>query len=276
MNRRRFLETSSLLAAAATAARGQAPLMPTIRLGRVEVSRFLLGSNPFFGYAHQPGNLGAEMKAWYTDERIVELLEEAAGLGVTAVVAAPDDRWRKLWVKYREEGGQLRHWIAQCHRAPEQIPTEIREAREAGCSALFIQGHRVEGQFEADTFATVKGWVALSRALGLPTGLAAHRPDIHPVAERLEFGCDFYFQCFYNVAHGEVYEATARLRAIETIRALPRTCVGYKILAAGRNDPVEAFAFARVNLRPTDGFCVGIYPRHRPHEFRQDVELAVG
>ena len=276
MDRRTFLADSSLLALAATTAKGQAPVMPTIRLGKLEVSRFLLGSNPFGGWAHQPGDLGKEMKAWYTDERIVALLDEAADLGVTAVVTSPEPRWQTLWQKYRDEGGKLRHWIAQCHRKPEDIPAEISEAHDAGASALFIQGHRVEGQFEGDTFSTVKAWVGQSLKLGLPTGMAAHRPDVHPLAEQQDFGCDFYFQCFYNVAHGDVFEPEARLKAVETIRSLPKPCIGYKLLAAGRNDPREAFAFARRELRPTDGFCVGIYNKVRTGELREDVGLAVG
>lgn len=276
MNRRDFLESSTMLALAASAAQAQAPVMPLIRLGRVEVSRFILGSNPFFGYAHQPGNVGKEMAAYYTDEKIVEVMEEAGRLGVTTVVASPEERWRKLWRRYRDEGGRLTRWIAQCHRKAEDIPTEIREAHDAGCSALFIQGHRVEGQFEGNTFGLVKTWVAQSLKLGLPTGLAAHRPDVHPTAESLDFGCDFYFQCFYNVAHGDTFDPAARDRAIETIRSLPKPCIGYKLLAAGRNDPAEAFGYARRHLRPTDGFCVGIYTRPRPGELVEDVRLGVG
>jgi len=276
MDRRSFLESSSLLALAAATAKAQAPLMPTIRLGKLEVSRFLLGSNPFGGWAHQPGNLGKEMKEWYTDERIVALMDEAAELGVTAVVTSPEPRWQNLWRKYRDEGGKLKHWIAQCHRKAEDIPTEINEAHDAGCSACFIQGHRVEGQFEGNTFGTVKSWVGQSLKLGLPTGMAAHRPDVHPMAESLDFGCDFYFQCFYNVAHGDVFEPAARDKAIETIHALPKPCVGYKLLAAGRNDPAEAFAYARRHLRPTDGFCVGIYNKVRKGELAEDVQLGVG
>ncbi|MCY3022833.1 MAG: hypothetical protein NTW87_27960, partial [Planctomycetota bacterium] len=79
--------------------------LPTIKLGTLEVSRLILGSNPFWGYAHLPGKVGEEMKAYYTDERIMAVLDEAAALGITAMASPPDQRWVQLFAKYREGGG---------------------------------------------------------------------------------------------------------------------------------------------------------------------------
>jgi hypothetical protein len=44
--------------------------LPTIRLGTLEVSRFILGSNPFWGYSHKSAELDEEMRRFHTDERI--------------------------------------------------------------------------------------------------------------------------------------------------------------------------------------------------------------
>jgi hypothetical protein len=99
MRRREFLQRAgvagaALAAAVAGGAAGQekggteaaksktrlgGPL-PTIQLGSLEVSRFLLGSNPFWGYSHKNPQLDEEMKAYHTDERIVQILDEAAPL----------------------------------------------------------------------------------------------------------------------------------------------------------------------------------------------------
>ena len=98
LSRRRFLKDTALLAGAmaamhsvdGVAATAQAPAaMPKIRLGHVEVSRLILGTNPFFGYAHRDGDAGRQMKDYYTDQRIMQVLDEAADLGVTAVSAPP-------------------------------------------------------------------------------------------------------------------------------------------------------------------------------------------
>ena len=47
------------------------PALPTVRLGTLEVSRFILGSNPFWGYSHKSKALDEEMKRFHTDERIM-------------------------------------------------------------------------------------------------------------------------------------------------------------------------------------------------------------
>jgi hypothetical protein len=44
-------------------------------------------------------------------------------------------------------------------------------------------------------------------------------------------------------------------------------------MAAGRNDPQAAFAFAASHLRANDAVCVGIYQKDNPGILRQDVQL---
>ena len=121
LTRRRFL-TDTAVAAAATAAirasdAGAEPTaggkLPTISLGKLKVSRLILGSNPFFGFAHRGKGLGAKMKAYYTDQRIMTVLDEAADMGITAVAAPVYDRWIKLFAAYLAKGGKLKTWIAQ-------------------------------------------------------------------------------------------------------------------------------------------------------------------
>jgi len=285
MDRREFLKDSSLLGVAAIAVGGDransadaepANAMPTIKLGNLPVSRLILGSNPFWGYAHKPGSLGREMREYYTDDRIMEVLEQAATHGVTTVTSPPEKRWNGLFRKYVDGGGKLKTWIAQCHWAESKMSDEIKIAADAGANGIFIQGHRVEVQFERNTFGKVREWIEQIKALGLPAGMAAHRPDIHPEAEEQGFPTDFYFQCFFNVAHGETYDVADRQKAVETIALIDKPVIGYKILGAGRLKPQDAFAFALKHLRPTDGMCVGIFPKEDPDQIAEDTTLARG
>jgi hypothetical protein len=287
MHRREFLKQSGFLGASiaggavpsvtrsAGAAEGPARLpMPTIRLGSLEVSRLILGTNPFGGWAHQPGELGKEMKAYYTPERIKATLDEAAGHGITAVAGPPDDWWTSMYTEYLAKGGKLRTWIAQPHHPPEGIPEEIEHAVKCGAKAVFIQGHKVEGQFENGTFEVVRGWLELIRKLGVPAGMASHRTDCHLEAQKRKFPVDFYFQCMFNVAHGDSFEKGDPKKAVEVIRRLEKPVVAYKILGAGRVPPREGFEFAFRNIRPTDGVCVGIYTKDKPKQIEEDAELA--
>lgn len=54
--RRGFLKTSAALAVGQTLRAQTTPerqaLLPTIRLGKHDVTRLIVGSNPFYGYSH--------------------------------------------------------------------------------------------------------------------------------------------------------------------------------------------------------------------------------
>ena len=245
--------------------------MPAIKLGTLAVSRLVLGSNPFWGYAHQPGTLAEEMKAYYTDERIMAVLDEAASLGITTVVSPPDQRWLQLFAKYRDGGGKIRVWVAQPHGNPEQMKEEITRAVQGGAQAAFIQGGRADEQFATGRMDVLREWVEHIRSLGVPAGLAAHNPALHLEAEKQRLPTDFYFQCFYRP---EKYLAEDRDKAVETIRQLEKPVVAYKILAAGRLAAEEGFGFAFKHIRRKDGVCVGVYPKDRPVEISEDAQLA--
>jgi len=247
--------------------------LPKIKLGPLKVSRLILGSNPFFGFAHQPGNVGDRMNAYYTDDRIMAVLDEAAAQGITAVAAPPFKRWIDLYKRYLDRGGKLRTWISQPDGPPEGMKDEIALSVKAGARAVFVQGHRVEQQFEAGTFDVARGWVEHTKSLGVAAGLASHRPDVHLEAERRGFPADFYFQCFYNVAHGDHFVDEDRTKAVATIRQVAKPVIGYKILAAGRNQAVEAFEFAFRPIRPKDGVCVGVFPKDQPDQIAQNAAL---
>jgi hypothetical protein len=284
LSRRAFLKDTALLAGAVAAMQAIEPAaaaeaakpwsMPKIRLGHVEVSRLILGSNPFFGYAHRDGDLGRQMKEYFTDERILAVLDQAAALGVTAVAAPPSSDWIRVFAKHLDRGGKLTTWIAQPHGSPKAMKKEIETCAKNGAKALFIQGHRVEEQFDQKAYEVVRGWVEHAKGLGMSAGLASHRPDTHLTAEKLGFPTDFYFQCFFRVdQHPENYALECRERAVETIRAIAKPVVAYKILGAARLPPEEAFAYAFKNIAAKDGVCVGIYNKDKPGMLAEDVRL---
>jgi hypothetical protein len=284
MKRREFLRTGAAAAVAGAAgaaigAKGLAAagrqaepdILPAIKLGTLEVSRLILGSNPFWGYSHKSAALDAEMRAFHTDERIAQILDEAAECGVTAVASPPDERWRKLWSKYTEGGGKLKTWISQCHGPADGMLAEIDRSVGAGARAIFIQGARVEDQFGIGEFKRLWIWVEHIARKGLPAGVAAHWPEIHPELQRRDFPVDFYFQCMYNASKTSDYSAAERKLAEATVTQMKKPVIAYKILAAGRLPPSEGFEQAFNNIRRKDGVCVGIYAQKAIDQIRQNA-----
>jgi len=249
----------------------KAPALPTVCLGTLEVSRLILGSNPFWGYSHKSAQLDEEMRRHHTDERIMQILDEAAECGLTALASPPDERWVKLWARYLEKGGRLKIWISQCHGRPEQMLGEIDRSVKAGAAAIFIQGARVEEQFGRGNFDVLRSWIEHIKEAGLPAGAAAHWPEIHPELERRKFPTDFYYQCLYNASKNDDYNAAEREKAVATIAQLEKPVIAYKILAAGRLTAAEGFEYAFGHIKRKDGVCVGIYAQKAIDQIRQNA-----
>lgn len=277
--RRQFLREATTIAAAVAgvrAARGASTgdstvrTMPTIKLGDLEVSRLILGSNPFFGFAHKPDDTGKRMRAYYTEERIMATLDEAADHGITAVWTPCYDHWIRLWDRYQERGGKLRIWIGQPDPKPEQMKAHITACAKHGGTAICIQGCRIDEQMGHKRFDVVREWLDHIHKFALPAGIATHRPTTHLVAEEHKLPTDFYHQCVYQP---ENYSSKCREQALATVAKLDKPVVAYKVLAAGRILPKTAFPPLLRRLRPKDGLCVGVFPKDDPDQIAEDVAL---
>jgi hypothetical protein len=121
------------------------------------------------------------------------------------------------------------------------------------------------------------------RRRGMLAGIAGHRPQVFEWAEE-HLDLDYYMCSYYDpiprerrAEHvsgtEEEYLPEDRRTMTELIQRLSRPVIHYKILAAGRNEPDEAFAYVARSMRDTDAVCVGIYTHENPHMLEQDVEL---
>lgn len=108
--RRSFLQSSAAIAAALSApapvldaragARAAQPSLtdapspkagsevqvPKMKFFDVEISRMVLGVNPFCGYAHYNNNFSGAMKDWYTPERVCAVMHQCERFGINALI----------------------------------------------------------------------------------------------------------------------------------------------------------------------------------------------
>jgi len=236
------------------------PEMPMVALGPLTVSRFILGGNPFSGNSHWSAEMSDRMRHWWTSTRIKECWRECERLGVTTFLGRGDNHIQRLLLEYWDEGGEIQ-WI--CQTAPERrsIEANIRQVCGTGARACYLHGGMADGIFRNGDPEQMRDWIALIRELGMVAGLASHNPEYPLRAEEMELGCDFYMCSFYDIygRGGEIYEPADRAAMCATIRRIDKPCIAYKILAAGRNEPAEAFGFAFANIKPGDCVNVGVY-----------------
>ncbi|MCD6520124.1 MAG: hypothetical protein J7M05_09410 [Anaerolineae bacterium] len=256
--------------------------LPTTKLGDLEVTRFIIGGNPFSGFSHQSRQRSAEMIAWYTDERIVETLFQAEELGLTACLSRGDEHITRVLKRYWDQGGKMR-WIAQTDSHAETAVAGAQYCIDHGASACYLHGGVVDHYILHKRYEDLHAFAETVKAAKIPVGIAGHLPiDFLWAEENLDL--DFYMVSYYNPTSREnsphhdpeaeeQYLESDREERVNTIQKLKRPAIHYKILAAGRLDPAQAFAYAAQHMRPFDAVCVGIYTKDDPEMLAKDVQL---
>ena len=291
--RRDFLRTAAVAASLSGAASAQqrqaggeaAPQVPTMKFGKAEISRLVLGTNPFYGFSHFNGNLDHAMRQWYTPDKICEVMRRCTQYGINAFNYVNLGRSSQDMQKFLDEGGQF-HLIAQILGDPAPTYKQFKPL------AMYNQGEEVDKAFLAGKMETVHEWCKKSRDLGCLVGVGTHKPDVIAFVEEKGWDVDFYAGCLYHrtrtpeqwkkMLHGEIQEVPQETylrsdpaRMYNVMRQTKKPCFAFKVLAAGRipdKGIEEAFRTAFANLKPVDGIFVGMWPS-RKDEIRENVEI---
>jgi hypothetical protein len=285
VSRRAFLKQGGLLGAALaamgrrkSAAAAPAALMPTIRLGHLEVSRLMLGGYPFIGLGSPRWLTCRDMQAYYTHERIVETLGQASGCGITGILSPGHERVLEA-LKAHRAAGKAMHWIAECADKGDQ-DKPLRRAASQGAAACYIHAGRVDGHVRSRDFGTLRRWLDGARKAGVPLGLGVHSPTVLAALDKVDVGQAFYVLCVYRwqdfapEAPEKAFDPRDRQRAFEAVREVRRPVIVCKIMAAGYHDPEEAFAYAFKRLAAKDGACVGVFTKDDPDQVGANAGLA--
>lgn len=273
--------------AAATSA-GPGAGLPRMKLGgAVEVSRLVLGVNPFYGFAHFNAIYGQMMRDWYTPERVVEVMLRAQEFGINAFNYVGLGRGPEDWKRFVAAGGRM-HLIPQV-TAADDAAAMVRDLKPLG---LQRQGEVVDKAWQAGDMESVHEWCKRVRQMGVLVGVGTHKPEVIEYVEDKGWDVDFYAGCVYDRTRTEeewrrilgdhhlempreIYLRTDPPRMYAVMRQTRRTCFAFKILAAGRigseREVEAAFRLAFDSIKPNDGVYVGMCPRLRD-EVRENAE----
>ncbi len=70
--------------------------LPTTRIGGIEISRLVCGSNSFFGFSHISAARDRWIRRVMTDDVIIEIMSRGAELGINAFISGPVERVPKI------------------------------------------------------------------------------------------------------------------------------------------------------------------------------------
>lgn len=267
-SRRNFLQSGAALAglaAGASAVEAQAtgqaggptkPLkpaseiqVPKMKFFHAEISRVVLGVNPFYGYSHYNNNFGNAMKEWYTPDRVVAVMHQCCRYGINAFNYVSLGRQQEDWARFVSEGGQM-HLIPQV-TANADAEVLVKTLKPLG---LQRQGEVVDSAWQAGDMKSVKEWCKKVRDLGVLVGVGTHIPEVIAKIEEENWDVDFYSGCVYNrrrtpeewkkVLNGEIMEMTSDIymqsdppRMYRVMRQTKKPCFAFKILAARHPRP---------------------------------------
>jgi hypothetical protein len=286
--RRGFLATAASLAAAGRTAEGAAAPLPMVKLGKYEMSRLVLGSNPLGGASHFNPILDQHMREWMTPERILEILQRAEQAGIRTWQLHNDPKLMECQRKYRDGGGKMNFLMLSDFKDPRGT---LGQYKDMGLAGIAFHGERSDVLFREGQFDQVHDFLKAVHDMGLMAGISMHNPAVLDLVEGKGWEVDYYMTCVYRRSRtpaevraefreatmGEPYFEGDPARMCKMIRQAKKTCFAFKILAAGRNikgQPAvdQAFRFVFENIKPTDGVIVGMYPRFKD-EITQNANL---
>jgi len=262
------------------------PTVPRVALGKLQVSRLIVGGNMFSGFSHISPAKDAEMTRYYTAARIKATLHRAEELGINTFIGRADRHIGRLMREYRDEGGTIQ-WIAQTASELPKPTMSIAIAIQFGASGIYIHGGQMDWMFAGGNMDEALKGIEAIRAAGLPVGVASHRPSVLAWAEQQKLDIDFYMCAYYdpaprihNPSHdpkaNETYDPADRDAMVAAIAALSKPAIHYKVLAGGRTPPERAFAFVKDHWRDGDAVCVGFYTGDKPDMIEEDIRLLFG
>lgn len=261
--------------------------VPHMKFFDADISRLVLGVNPFCGFAHYNNNFGGAMKEWYTADRVCAVMHQCTRYGINVFNYSPFDPFPQYWDRFLSEGGKM-HLIMQVPRLDEIAAL----AKNLKPLAMHIQGETADQAFQAGKMDIIRDACKRIRDLGIVVGVGAHKPEVIAFVEDQGWDVDFYAGCVYDrtrttdewkkVLNGEVMEMDREIyvqsdppRMYNVMRQTTKPCFAFKVLAAGRieNGGVEqAFRTAFASIKPIDGVFVGVFPRAKD-EVRENAEI---
>jgi hypothetical protein len=251
-------------------------MLPTVDFCGLNVTRLIIGANPFAGYSHQTAERDREMQNYYTLERILETWNRAEVAGInTMVTNNTNPRVVKAVREYLYNGGRLQ-WIAQVNCKTEML-LDIKEVVELGCRAIYFHGALGDEVYRKQDADKLHTWCKYARSLGVPVGVAGHAPEVHRWVASLGI-VDFHAVCFFNCGslhngQGDKFRLSDIAPSVDAIHSIQKPCIAYKIMGAGRIDPRMALEYALTMIKPNDVVNVGMYRGDKDGMVEENVAI---
>ena len=295
LNRRRFLTHSVLASAGVSAAAraaesSSAPLppqgptgsaapapkspMPMGKIGKLTVSRLISGGNLISGWAHSRDlhYVPSLMRAYNTEEKVLETLQKLEEHGVNAIIADPIKKPMEIFARHWKRGGKIQ-WIAEGHPDAGDWKTNIKKSTDFGAAAVYVQGVIGDKWLRSGQLDLLGRCVEFVKSLGVPGGIGAHKLEVIMESEKRKYNPDFYVKTLHHANYwssrradqsedvvdnrADNYWDLDPKKTIAFMQQVEKPWIAFKTLAAGAIRPESGFRYAFEN--GADFICVGMF-----------------
>ncbi len=271
---------SSKLKPGFTAEDHQPSDLPMISLGGHEISRLITGSNTINAGSHLSHLVNHSMRDYFTEENVFNYFSSCLSQGINTFQGS-NVRNFELWNQSKKEG-ETRHYISLIKEKSGKNGITIEYAKKNNFLGVAHHGEVTDNMFKKGKLGKIEDFCKKIRDSGLQVGVSTHMPDVIDYIEDKNWDIDFYMTCVYErhrteedlrkllgyvpLPVGEVYLEEDPPRMYKMIRQTKKTCLAFKILAAGRvcdraNLLEQAFENTFSNIKENDAVIVGMFPR---------------
>ncbi|NJK85197.1 MAG: DoxX family protein [Bacteroidales bacterium] len=238
---------------------------PVGKIGNLELSRLIMGGNLIGGWAHSRDLIYVSklVKAYHTDERVINTLQLAEQCGINAIITNP--QLARILNKYWHETNGKMKFISDCGFKDGFI-AGINLSEEAGASAMYCQGEMADRMVLDGKYDVLAKGLELIRSYGKPAGIGAHRIETIKACVGNGIKPDFWVKTLHHHNYWSAHPQSEWKdnmycfnpeETISFMNNLEEPWIAFKILAAGAIEPAEGFRYAFDH--GADFICVGMY-----------------
>ena len=320
LNRRRFLK-KSVIASAGTALglsveerillaqqekgqkrprmelpKGNPKGLPVGKIGKVKVSRLILGGNLIGGAAHSRDLIYVSdlIRNYFTDEKIMETWQIAEESGINTMSAWSSKQMLRVFNRYRKERGGKIQWLGHTSFKKDAIKTCI----DNGAVGIYVCGDPTDRCVKSGRLDLLAEAISLIKENGLFAGIACHAIRVLGAVEAAGIEVDFYMKTLH---YGNYWSASPEDKrqydvrvwdpnwdpkdetsgyyhdniwcinpegTIEYMKQITKPWMAFKVLAAGAIHPKDGFRYAFEN--GADFVHVGMFD----FQIREDAIIA--
>lgn len=259
------LSCAARLGAQEDGSRPSTATVPTGALGKLQVSRLILGGNLLTHFTHS-----RDLKYVYTlaakyntDEKIMETLALAEKHGINTVSMHNPPHPVSVLRRYRKERGGKIQWII-CPTAPVEpdmakYKEHVEQLIQDGCEAIYLWGVHADSLVAQGKLDLVAKAVALPKQYGVASGVGAHDLAVIKACEKEGIPADFYIKTFHSHSYPTAprpeeikgayqeypgYWCANPTETAEYMKGVSKPWIAFKTMAAGAIPAQTAFRYA--------------------------------